>query len=39
MEKINFNKDKYVNLTNINWSEHVSNATIKFIVLTGKRKE
>ena len=38
MEKINFNKDKYVNLTNINWSEHVSNATIKFIVLTGKRK-
>ncbi len=38
MKKINFNTDKYVNLTNINWSEHVSNATIKFIVLTGKRK-
>lgn len=38
MKKIDFNKDKYNNLTNINWTEHVDYATIKFIVLTGNRK-
>tara|TARA_B100000768_G_scaffold142954_1_gene134981 strand:+ start:1158 stop:2285 length:1128 start_codon:yes stop_codon:yes gene_type:complete len=38
MKKIDFNKDKYNNLTNINWTEHVDYATIKFVVLTGKRK-
>lgn len=38
MEKINFNTDKYNNLTNINWSEHIQLAKIKFTLKTGKRK-
>lgn len=38
MEKINFNTDKYFNLYNINWSEHIESANIKFTLKTGKRK-
>lgn len=38
MKKINFDTDKYNNLTNINWTEHVDYATIKFNILTGNRQ-
>ena len=38
MKKIDFNTDKYNNLYNINWSEHIESAKIKFTLKTGKRK-
>ncbi len=38
MKKIDFNTDKYINLYNINWSEHIQLAKIKFTLKTGKRK-
>ncbi len=38
MKKIDFNTRKYSQLKNINWSEHIQLAKIKFTLKTGKRK-
>jgi hypothetical protein len=38
MEKIFLNRSKYSQLKNINWSEHIQLAKIKFTLKTGKRK-